>query len=167
MKEEKNQKEEKKDKEKELQEAFEKCEKERAEYLAGWQRARADFINFKNEEAERFSWLFESVRAELFLKFIKIMDNFERAKIQIPENLKNDNFFNGFLQIETQIRDFLKEEGIQEIETAGKKFDPNFHEAIEEVKIEDKEPGIITEVLEKGYLINDKVLRPAKVKVSK
>ena len=167
MKEEKNQKEEKKDEKKEFQESLEKCEKEKKEYLEGWQRARADFINFKNEEAERFSWLLEAVRAELFLKFIKIIDNLERAKIQIPENLKNDNFFKGFLQIETQLRDFLKEEGLKEMEADGKKFDPNFHEAIEGVKIEDKEPGIITEVLEKGYLINDKVLRPAKVKVSK
>ena len=141
----------------ELKKALKKCQKEKAEYLAGWQRSRADFINFKREEGERFKKFFEVEKTEMILKILPILDNLQKAT----------NYSEGLFQIEKQFQKFLKEEGIEEIKTEGEKFDPNFHEAVKEVEAGDKEPGTIVEVLEKGYLIKGQVLRPAKVKVVK
>ena len=73
----------------------------------------------------------------------------------------------GFLQIKTQLQNFLKNHGLEEIKSLGEKFDPNFHEIIEEVETKNKESGIIIEEIQKGYKIKNRLLRPAKVKISK
>ena len=73
----------------------------------------------------------------------------------------------GVFQIKNQLEDFLKNQGAEAIDCLEKKFDPNFHEAIEEAEIKDKEAGLVIEEVQKGYLINGKVLRPARVKISK
>lgn len=152
---------------KELIKKLQECEKEKAEYLAGWQRCRADFLNYKNEELKKIEQLKEYLKGEIFLKILKIFDNFERAKIQLPENLKNSDWVKGILQIGEQFKNFFQREGLEEINPLGKKFDPNFHEAIDEVEMREKESGTIVEVLEKGYLLKGQLLRPAKVKVVK
>ena len=71
------------------------------------------------------------------------------------------------MQIKNQILNFLKEQGVEEIKSVGERFDPNFHEVVEEVKVEGKEPGTIVEEIQKGYKIDGRLLRPAKVKVAK
>ena len=73
----------------------------------------------------------------------------------------------GFLKIKTQILDILKNQGLEEIESRGKKFDPNFQEAVEIIKKKGYESGIVIEEIQKGYLLHGKVIRPAKVKISK
>jgi molecular chaperone GrpE len=164
---------EKKAKEKEksdiesLKKELKECKKLCNEYLAGWQRARADFLNYKKQELERIKELGNLTRTELILKILPILDNLERAKSQIPEDLKNSDWVEGILQIENQFRNFLQEEGVEEIKAEGEKFDPNFHEAVEEIETKDKKSGEILEVLEKGYLFRGQLLRPAKVKVVK
>jgi molecular chaperone GrpE len=164
---------EKKAKEKEksdiesLKKELKECKKLCNEYLAGWQRARADFLNYKKQELERIKELGNLTRTELILKILPILDNLERAKSQIPEDLKNSDWVEGILQIENQFRNFLQEEGVEEIKAEGEKFDPNFHEAVEEIETKDKKSGEILEVLEKGYLFRGQLLRPAKVKVAK
>jgi len=152
---------------KELQKKLEECQKLQKEYLAGWQRARADFLNYKKEELKRIEELVNLAKSKIFLKFLAILDNLERAKAQIPEDLKNSDWVKGIFQIENQLRNFLKEEGIEEVKTEGEHFDPNFHEAVERVEAKDSKSGQIVEVLEKGYLLNGQLLRPAKVKVAK
>ncbi|MDI6883022.1 MAG: nucleotide exchange factor GrpE [Patescibacteria group bacterium] len=151
----------------ELKKKLEECEKLKNEYLTGWQRSRADFLNYKKEEIERMEKLGELVRTEMILKILKILDNFERAEKEISEDSRNSNWMKGILQIKNQFLDFLKEEGVEEIKTEGEKFDPNFQEAIEKAEAKDKKPGQIVEVLEKGYLLNGQLLRPAKVKIAK
>jgi len=152
---------------KELQKKLEECQKLQEEYLAGWQRARADFLNYKKKELERVEDLVNLAKSKIFLKILSILDNLERAKAQIPEDLKNSDWVKGIFQIENQFRNFLKEEGIEEIKTEGEHFDPNFHEAVGEVEAKDTKPDQIVEVLEKGYLLNGQLLRPAKVRVAK
>ena len=73
----------------------------------------------------------------------------------------------GFEQIIKQIDDFLKKEGIEEVKSVGEKFNPETMEAVEEVEIEGKEQGIVVEELQKGYMMNGRLLRPAKVKITK
>ena len=147
-----------------LKKKLRECQKEKEEYLAGWQRSRADFINFKREEGERFKKFFEIERIGMILRILPILDNFEKAA---HGQEKNDQVIKGFLQIKKQLEDFLEKEGIEEIKCLGERFNPNFHQAVEEVEVKDKESGEILEVVQKGYKLKGKVIRPAKVKVIK
>jgi molecular chaperone GrpE len=151
----------------ELKKKLEEAEKLKNEYLAGWQRARADLINYKKEELERVGELIRFSANGLILKILPILDNFEIVEKKLPEDLKNDENVKGILQIKNQILNFLKEQGVEEIKSIGERFDPNFHEVVEEVEVKDKEPGTIVEEIQKGYKINGRLLRPAKVKVVK
>jgi len=175
----------------ELKKELEECQKQKEEYLAGWQRTRADFLNYKKEEMERIGELINYAGEGFILKILPILDNFEVAEKKILEDFEKDEnpegkpstsygaSFKGILQIKNQILDFLKSCGVEEIKSVGEKFDPNLHEVVEEVEIKDpsstaelttgqgKEPGIIIEEIQKGYKINDRLLRPAKVKVTK
>ena len=150
-----------------LKKQLEECQKLKEEYLAGWQRERADFLNYKKGELERIGEIIKYGDLGLILKILPIADNFELAEKNLPENLKTDENVKGILQTKNQILDFLKNQGVEEIKSVGEKFDPNFHEVIEEVEVKDKESGIIIEEIQKGYKINGRLLRPAKVKISK
>jgi molecular chaperone GrpE len=146
---------------------FAECEKKKEEYLAGWQRARADFLNYKKEEMQRIGALVGMSQAEIILKLLPILDNFDIIEEKLSDDLKNNPEVKGILQIKTQIQDFLKKYGIEEIKSLGKKFDPNFHEVVEQIEIKEKESGIIIEETQKGYTLQGKIIRAAKVKVAK
>jgi molecular chaperone GrpE len=133
------------------------CEQERAEYLAGWQRAKADYINLeKRTEQEKSEWIKFS-NAELILKFLPLLDSFEEA-------LKHTND-NGLAHIYNQLKDILKNQGLEEIKSLGEKFNPEIHEAVENEKGEKE--GIIVEEIQKGYKLHGKIIRPSRVKISK
>ena len=151
----------------ELKKKLEECQKLKDEYLAGWQRARANFLNYKKEELERIGELIKYADVGLILKILPILDNFDLAEKKLSENLKNDENIKGVLQIKTQIQDFLKNQEVEEIKTVGEKFDPNFQEVVEEIEKADCEPGTVIEEIQKGYKIHGRLLRPAKVRVSK
>jgi len=151
----------------ELKKKLEECEKLKSEYLVGWQRARADLLNYKKDEIERIDELIKYADVGIILKILPILDNFEIVEKNLPENLKNDKNIKGILQIKTQLQDFFKNQGLEEIKTVGERFDPNFHEIVEEVEKKDCQPGTVIEEIQKGYKINGRLLRPAKVKVSK
>lgn len=151
----------------ELKKQLEECQKKKDEYLAGWQRERADFLNYKKEEIERIGEILKYAGEGLVLKILPILDNFDLIEKKIPENLKNDENVRGILQVKTQFQDFLKNLGVEEIKSVGEKFDPNFQEVIEEVETKDKESGIVVEEERKGYKLHGKVIRPVRVKVVK
>jgi len=151
----------------ELKKKLEECEKLKSEYLAGWQRARADLLNYKKDEIERIDELIKYADVGIILKILPILDNFEIVEKNLPENLKNDKNIKGILQIKTQLQDFFKNQGLEEIKTVGERFDPNLHEIVEEVEKKDCQPGTVIEEIQKGYKINGRLLRPAKVKVVK
>ena len=128
-------------------------------------RLQADFINYKrrtgNERAQALSMGVEKMASGL----LNIVDNFERAL-----SLEKDTaggFYEGVEMIYTQLIDYLKQNGVVEIDALNQKFDPNFHHAVMVEERDDVEPGIVTEVFQKGYMIDDRVLRPSMVKVSK
>lgn len=152
-------------KNKEPADLVEELKKQKDEYLEGWKRERANFLNYKKDEIERIEGLLKYANEELILKFLPILDNICLAEKQMPNDLKDHKWTEGILQIKAQIADFLKSQGVEEIKTEGMKFDPNFHEVVEE--IEGGEPGMIVEEIQKGYLLNGRVMRPAKVKVAK
>jgi len=150
-----------------LKQKLEEAEKQKAEYLAGWQRTRADFLNYKKEELERIEGFLKYAGEEMILKLLPVLDNFDLAEEKMPESLKQDENVKGVLQLRAQILDFLKFHGVEEIKTEGNKFDPNLHEAAETVENSGAEAGIILEQINKGYKIQGRLLRPARVKVSK
>ncbi|MDP3093237.1 MAG: nucleotide exchange factor GrpE [bacterium] len=149
-----------------LKKLLEDCQKQRNEYLAGWQRARADFLNYKKEEVERFKEIINFAGEEMILKILPLLDNFYLAEKNLPEDLKENQYVQGLLQIKAQFEDLLRSHEVELIESLGKKFDPQFHEVVEEIQDKSKEPGTIVEETQKGYLIQGQLLRPAKVKVS-
>jgi len=143
------------------------CEEIKQEYLAGWQRAKADFLNYKKQEIERLEKLLQYADESFIMEMLPILDNFEAAKKNLPEQLKKNENVIGLLQIGTQIKSFLKEKGLEEIKCLDEKFNPELHEAVEGVKVSNKEPGIIVEQIKKGYKLNNRVISPAKVRISK
>lgn len=149
----------------ELKKILEEAEKKRDEYFGGWQREKADFLNYKKQEFERLKGTLCIAKESLFSEIIPVLDSFELAEKAIPEKEKEDNNIKGLILIKKQLEDSLKGLGLKEIESLGKKFDPNLHEAVGEE--EGKEPGVIFEEVEKGYSFEDKVIKPAKVKIGK
>lgn len=156
-------------------ELLEELQKKNKEYLEGWKRERANFLNYKKDEMERIVALMKYANEELILRILPILDNFEIAFKNIPEDLKEDEHIKGLLQIHQQIKDFLKTQGVEEIKTAGGQFDPNFMEVLGEIEIEsggdrvstEATAGTVVEEIQKGYTMNGKVIRPAKVMVTK
>lgn len=128
-------------------------------------RLQADFINYKrrteNERAQALSMGVEKMAFGL----LDIVDNFERALSLEKETA--GGFYEGVEMIYTQLIDYLKQNGVVEIDALNQKFDPNFHHAVMVEERDDVESGIVTEVFQKGYMIDDRVLRPSMVKVSK
>ena len=146
-----------------LQKKIEELQKEKEGFLAGWQRAKADLANYKKEEKERMQGLMEYVKQEFLFSFLSLVDNLERAEAELKEEEKSSKTVQGFLQIGKQLREFLKNQGVKEIEAKGKEFNPSLHEAV--ATVEGEKSGRVAEILEKGYMIQNKLLRPAKVKV--
>jgi molecular chaperone GrpE len=151
----------------ELKKKLEECQKLKDEYLAGWQRARAELLNYKKEELERIGELIKYADTGLISKILPILDNFEIAEKNLPDNLKLDENVKGLLQIKNQILDFLKNQGVETIKCLGEKFDPNFMEAVAEIEASEKNSGMVVEEIQRGYLIHGRLLRPAKVKIAK
>lgn len=140
------------------------CEKIRDEYLAGWQRAKADFINYKKEEIARFEEVAKYGTEALIEDLIGILDNFDLG-LRVLE--KAGPVEKGIYMIRSQLSDILKKRGAERISVkVGDKFDPAIAEAIAEIE-SDKPPGTILEEIEQGWRLHDKILRPARVKVSK
>ena len=146
---------------------LEKCQKERDEYLAGWQRSKADFLNYKKEEVERIKELINYYQLELISEILPILDNFEKAKDELKQTKSYKEIIDGFLMIKNQLQNFLEKQGVEEIQCLGQKFDPNFQEVVDEIEAKLKDSATVVEIIQKGYKIKDKVIRPAKVKVSK
>ncbi|MEK7086990.1 MAG: nucleotide exchange factor GrpE [Patescibacteria group bacterium] len=148
----------------ELKEELAKCEKQRDEYLDGWKRAKADFINYKKEEMERFSVLTKFGNEVLVLELLNVLDSFDLSLAILKDDEATQK---GIFLIRNQLEDLLKKHGLEKIAVAsGDNFDPVRHEAVAEIE-SDKPAGIIHEEVKKGYTLNGKVLRPARVKISK
>ncbi len=151
----------------EIKEKLERCQKLSDEYLNGWKKERADFLNYKKNETERVEELIKYANEEFILKLLPVLDTFYLSEKELPEKLKNNQWVDGFLKIKNQVLNFLKNQGVEEIKSQGEEFDPNFHEAVEMEKNNGGKSGIVVEEVKKGYLLSGKVLRPAQVKVTK
>ncbi|HJX12767.1 MAG TPA: nucleotide exchange factor GrpE [Dehalococcoidales bacterium] len=136
--------------------------KKAEEYLASWQRAQADFVNYKRRmEQERLDFN-RYANANLILGLLPVLDDLERALEAVPAKYKNHDWVEGVRLVERKFKTSLEGQGVKPIQALGEPFDPNFHEALRQDKGRE---GIIIEVFQKGYMLNDKLLRPARVVV--
>ena len=127
-------------------------------------RIQAEMMNFRKRKEEEVSNLYKYANEDILKKLINILDNFERALSL--KNEENKDFLEGFQMIYTNILNILTDNEVVEIECLDKPFDPAFHQAVlTEVK-DGVDSGIVIEVLQKGYMYKDRVLRTAMVKVS-
>ena len=126
-------------------------------------RLQADFANYKRRtEAQKTEFVELGVK-KVVNDLLPVIDNFERALDSIGDK---DSTYDGIMMIKDQLTDVLKKEGIVEMKALGEEFDPTYHHAVLTEDSDEYDSGYVIEVLQKGYLINEKTLRPAMVKVS-
>jgi molecular chaperone GrpE len=140
------------------------AEKQRDEYLAGWQRAKADFVNYKKEELKHLEDVSRYGNTDIMKDLISVMDNFDLALRTLE---KEGPVEKGIYLIRTQIEDILKKRGLEKIDIKeGDLFDPAVAEALAEIEM-DKPVSTVVEIIEPGYRLYEKILRPARVIINK
>ncbi len=132
------------------------------ENLAGWQRAQADYINYKRRSEQERDEISQLANAVLVLNLLPVLDDWERALASLPDDQADPGWVEGIRLIERKLRGVLESQGLSPIEAVGQPFDPNLHEAAMQGKGEE---GIVVEELQKGYKFRDRVIRPSKVVV--
>jgi molecular chaperone GrpE len=143
---------------------LEETKKQRDEYLAGWQRAKADFINYKKEEMAHLQEAVKYGSEDLIKDLISVMDNFDLG-LRVLE--RSGSVEKGIYLIRSQIEDILKKRGLTKIGVkVGDVFDPAVMEAMTEIG-SDLPHGVVVEEIEPGYRLHEKVLRASRVIVSK
>jgi molecular chaperone GrpE len=136
------------------------------EYLQGWKRSQADYQNLQKECAQKQLEYVKYANGELIQELLPIMDNFKAAFRQIPETEKDSAWVVGFSYIKKQFEDMLRQNGVEPIKTEGEPFNPMEHDAVESVKDETVESGMIIAERKAGYKLNGKVIQAAKVVVN-
>ncbi|WP_223067248.1 nucleotide exchange factor GrpE [Paenibacillus caui] len=130
-------------------------------------RVQADYDNFRRRTQKEKEELGKYASAKLVGELLPVFDNFDRALAAAkPEQGEQSSFVKGVEMIFRQFEGVLKAEGLTPMETVGQPFNPEYHQAIMQVESDEYEEGIVVEELQKGYLLKDKVIRPAMVKVS-
>lgn len=137
--------------------------KEKAEAnLAGWQRAQADFANYKKRSEQEKQELGKFANLVLILNLLPVLDDFERAFSSVPTSLKKLSWLDGIKLIERKLWAVLEAQGLSPIKALGEPFDPALHEAVRQARGKE---GIVIEEVQKGYMIENRVIRPSKVVV--
>lgn len=140
-------------------------EKEKSnKYLANWQRAEADFINYKKRAEQEKNEFTTFANEGLIRNFLPVLDDMERAIASLPPKLANLTWVDGILLIHRKLKALLESQGLTEIEAIGKPFEPNLHEAVAHLEGEE---GIVINEVQKGYKLKNKLLRPSMVVVGK
>ncbi len=144
-------------------------EKKANENEENYLRAKADLINYRKRKDEEVSKMLKYANEDLILEILPVLDNFERAIKMDDDNLEDEvsKFLSGVKMIYASLTSILEKYGVTEIKSLGEKFDANIHQAVMTDEVKDKEKDIILEVYQKGYMLKDKLLRPAMVKVNK
>ena len=149
-----------------LQMSLDEMETKAEEYLDGWQRARAEFANYKKRVLRDHTEIHQSARGEVIKLYLDIADDLERALQEKPGDGDGEAWADGIEIIFQKLRTRLELEGIKPMNPLGEEFDPNIHEALMKEESDEYESGQIIGVMQEGYWIGDKVLRPALVRVA-
>jgi molecular chaperone GrpE len=150
-----------------LQNELEEAQAQAAEYLEGWQRARAEFANYRRRQQAEQQKQVQLSNALLISRILPVMDDLERALMALPSSLRNFTWIDGIALIYRKLELVLEAEGMKPIETAGQTFDPHYHEAISYEEAPGYEEGHIIEEVQRGYVLGERVIRPALVRVAR
>jgi molecular chaperone GrpE len=137
-----------------------------AEYLDGWQRSRAELANARKRFQREQEQAYAGAQADLLVRLLPIVDDFERALETLPHNLSGLTWIQGVMLIHRKLQWLLDQAGVTLIEATGKEFDPFVHEAVTHEPSETVPAGHVISELQHGYRIGDRILRPAMVRVS-
>lgn len=149
-----------------LKQSLEKMKEESAYNLAGWKRAQADYQNLKKESEKARVDSIILANKGLIENLLPVFDNFALATKHLPNELQDNNWVQGIVYIHKQLQDILISEGVEIIDPMGEVFDPNIHEAVDSIEVDEVEKqNTIIEVLQVGYKLNDNLIRSARVKV--
>ena len=151
----------------EMQDKITQAEQKGKEYFEGWQRERADFLNFRKRIERENAQLHQNLTGQIIKKYLVIVDDLDRALKSRPSQGEGAVWADGIELIYRKLNTILDGEGVKIIPADGAMFDPSLHEAISNEDSPDHQSGQIIEVLQKGYTINERVLRPALVRVAR
>jgi molecular chaperone GrpE len=150
----------------ELQERLQAVEEERDKFRDLYQRARADFDNYQKRSQRDQAQERRFAHGGLALDLLPVIDNFDRATAAAKQAGETGPLVQGVAMVQAQLLDLLRRHGITPIEAVGRPFDPNLHQAVMQQPTAEQLPGTVLQVLEKGFMIHDRVLRPARVVVA-
>lgn len=148
---------------KEKNEKIEEMDAEIDDLLSRLQRLQADFVNYRKRSQREKAEMSDRGKIELCASLLPVIDNFERA---LKAEDSESEFYKGVEMIYNQLLKTFAEQGIEEILAEGEEFNPEYHEAIMRVESEEFEEGTVVEVVQKGFSLEDRVIRPAMVKVA-
>ncbi len=147
-----------------LEKRLEEAEAKAAEHLDGWQRAQAEFINYRNRVQRDQETMKSVMKGDIIKKFLPVLDDLDRALQNRPEEA--GSWMDGIELIHKKLQSILESEGMTLIKAEGQLFDPNFHEAISHEPSESVESGHVIAVVQNGYMLGERVIRPAMVRVA-
>ncbi len=150
-----------------MQEELSKKECEIKELRDNYFRALADWDNYRKRMENEFAEFKKYAKVDFLTKILPVLDNFDRALAGAELNPDFDSFYKGIEIIERQLKEILKSMGLVEYSGLGEQFDPSLHEAVGVVVSNDHPENTIIEEISKGYKVGDRVIKPAKVLVSK
>lgn len=150
-----------------LQKELEETRLKANEYLDGWQRSMAEFSNYKKRVDRDQGQVYQNAAGTIIKRFIEVLDDLDRAMKKRPQEGDGAVWASGIELIYRKLVSILESEGVKAMNLEGQSFDPNLHEAITLEDSQDHESGQIIEVLQQGYMLGDRVLRPALVRVAR
>jgi len=146
---------------------IERLTKLNEEYLDGWQRARADFVNYKKRIEREQREAYRRAAGDILTRYLGVVDDLERAMKDRPTEGDPANWADGVELIYRKLQSVLEAEGVEIIDALGQPFDPNLHEAISHEESDEQPAGYVIDVVQQGYRMDEQVLRPALVRVAK
>jgi len=146
-----------------LRSQLEEAEAKASEYKDGWMRSQAEFQNYKKRIERDNEMMYTSMKGDILRKVLPVLDDLERALQNRPED---NGWANGIELIVRKLQSLLESEGVKRIEAEGTEFNPNLHEAISHEPSEEVESGYVIAVVQNGYMLGERVIRPALVRVA-
>jgi molecular chaperone GrpE len=150
-----------------LQAELEQAKAQSSEYLDGWQRSRAEFANYRRREEQRRQQIDDDIRSKVLRQLLPVLDDMERAFRAVPGDAQDTPWVQGLALIEKKLYGVLEKNGVSAVAPQpGDVFDPSFHEAVVSEPSEEMQEGRIIAVVQRGYKMQENMLRPALVRVS-
>lgn len=147
-----------------LEKRLEEAESKASEYKDGWMRAQAEFQNYRKRIERDNEMVYASMKGDIIKKILPALDDLERALQNRPSN--SGAWVSGIELIQKKLSSILEAEGVKKIEAQGALFDPNYHEAISHEPAEGFQSGQVIAVVQSGYMLGERVIRPALVRVA-